>query len=332
MSLRYLRVLVASPVMSSHLETKEITDAEGVYSRLDDTALDKLNSLMGGDIICNEKNYFLEFFKGFIERVPEWGHETIHDESTLGDKRKRDGNEVVNLFWSQFTSEQNEKVLVVRKQNFGLCYLQAPVVLEHHLIAIASGCEHSSTIDIGKYQDFLLSGDKLLDFLLKDEGGNSQDALYEICDLNGDDTVKYVIPDIETFPDAYKQICEKLLIRVAEHPALVSTFRVFGDFYNSNLVSFSGRPDRKNPRSMDDTHSMVLIGARKSEGSYFFLLQNWWDGRYFIEVSGEYMYHCEAKITFVNKAITRKLEMTSYLSEALYAETSADASETSYER
>lgn len=77
---------------------------------------------------------------------------------------------------------------------------------------------------------------------------------------------------------------------------------------------------------------MVLIGARKSNDNNFFLLQNWWDGRYFIEVSGEYMYHCHAKIIFVNKAITRKLDLTSFLCQALFAETDADASETSYER
>ena len=79
-------------------------------------------------------------------------------------------------------------------------------------------------------------------------------------------------------------------------------------------------------------HSMVLIGARKTtSGDYFFLLQNWWEGRYFIEVSGEYLHHCQAEITFVKKAITRKRELATLLCDALYAETSADASETFYE-
>ena len=81
---------------------------------------------------------------------------------------------------------------------------------------------------------------------------------------------------------------------------------------------------------------MVLIGARKSsQGKYFFLLQNWWEGRYFIEVSGEYMHHCQAQITLVKKAITHNCNLTTLLSEAVYSETSADASErseTCYER
>lgn len=51
-------------------------------------------------------------------------------------------------------------------------------------------------------------------------------------------------------------------------------------------------------------HSMVLIGARKSSlGEYFFLLQNWWEGKYFIEVSGEYMHRCSAITTFAEEDI-----------------------------
>jgi hypothetical protein len=115
-------------------------------------------------------------------------------------------------------------------------------------------------------------------------------------------------------------------------PALISLFRVYPDFGETNAVSFSGLPARQKMVALSDIerHSMVLIGARKtSEGEYFFLLQNWWEGRYFIEVSGEYMHHCEAQITVVKKGIIRKKELTTFLSEALYAETSADASETS---
>ena len=80
-------------------------------------------------------------------------------------------------------------------------------------------------------------------------------------------------------------------------------------------------------------HSMVLIGARKSsEGKYFFLLQNWWEGKFFIEVSGEYISHCNAEIIFVNIPITRKAEFADFLSEALYAETSVDSPEIFFEQ
>ena len=127
-------------------------------------------------------------------------------------------------------------------------------------------------------------------------------------------------------------MCEEILQIVSLKPALVSTFKVYDDFLETKEVSFSGEPktsDTKYPQM----HSMVLIGARKSTTrEYFFLLHNWWEGRYFIEFFGEYVSHCDPKITFVKKAITRKLDLSRYVCDALYAETIADAAETCYEK
>lgn len=67
------KILSVAPPGITCLEKKEITDAEGIYSKLDAIGLDKLDRLMGGDcddIICNDTNYFLEFFKGFIKCIP----------------------------------------------------------------------------------------------------------------------------------------------------------------------------------------------------------------------------------------------------------------------
>lgn len=273
------------------------------------------------------------FFQNFTERCPEWRHENLSDESALGGKRIRDSEEVVNLFWSKYTPEQNEKMLVIRKQqNSGLCYLHGPVVLEHYLVSIASGCKINTSINVGKCGDFLLRGNKLEDFLFRDEGGSSEDTLSDICNVRSYDTDHIFIPDIVTFPDSYIEMCNAVLNYVADQPALVSKFNVHKDFQFSDLVSFSGSPDTKNEVIKNAMHSMVLIGARKSlKGEYFFLLQNWWDGKYFVEVTGEYMYRCRASITFVTKPLTRRPELMSIQCEALYAETSADACETIYE-
>ena len=148
----------------------------------------------------------------------------------------------------------------------------------------------------------------------------------------------FIIPDKEEGRLLYSVTCQVILERVALSPALISLFNVYPDFSQTDAVSFSGLPPQKNMLAQSDVrrHSVVLIGARKTvEGEYFFLLQNWWEGRHFIEVSGEYMHHCDAQITFVMKAIIRKCELSTLLLEAVYAETSADASETSetfYER
>ena len=104
-------------------------------------------------------------------------------------------------------------------------------------------------------------------------------------------------------------------------------FTVFPDFMDATKVSFVGLP---NFGDSDEKHSMVLIGARKStSGDYFFLLQNWWDTKYFVEVSGDCMYHCGAVITFVNVPISRRVDLVTYM--ASYAETCVDTAETYYE-
>ena len=112
------------------------------------------------------------------------------------------------------------------------------------------------------------------------------------------------------------------------HPALVSNFKVSPEFHAAG-VSFDGTHDLDtNCKGM---HSMLLVGARSvvdvtGDIKYFFLLQNWWAERFFIEVSAEYLYSSEAIISFVEedvKEIPNKFVCTYFP----YAETIMDTSE-----
>ena len=114
----------------------------------------------------------------------------------------------------------------MRTQNSDLCYLHAPVVLERYLIA--SGVY--SSIDIGLYESELLSGESLVEFLVKIRGGNSQKTLQDICMLQEHQIKRYAIPDKDELPEAYDQTCEKVFMRVSNEPAMVSVFTVFPDF------------------------------------------------------------------------------------------------------
>ena len=108
-----------------------------MYVKLDAIGLDKVDRLMGGDIICNEIFYF---FEDFVSRCPEWRCENNRDEATSGDKHEHCRNQIIDLSWPQFLSEQNEKIPIIRKQkNSGLCYLHAPIVLKIYLVAFACG-------------------------------------------------------------------------------------------------------------------------------------------------------------------------------------------------
>ena len=311
------------------LKGKGITCPENIVAKLDEKGLDKTNSLVDGDTKLSVGNFFEEHLKQFTDISPAWIHSTLH-----GEKRKavcQEDGVTVNLFWTQFSVEQQARIKIIRKKRSGLCYLHAPVVLEHYLNAIATGGKDSSTYDIGKYGAYVLSGEQILNLILEDKGGNSRDTLDELCGLTKvHDLNCYTIPDKED-GSLYSVTCQLILERVALSPALISLFHVYPDFGQTTAVSFSGLPAQNDDVALSDDreHSMVLIGARKtSAGEYYFLLQNWWQGRYFIEVSLEYMHNCQAQITFFKKPITRKCELTTFLSEALYAETSSDASET----
>ena len=72
---------------------------------------------------------------------------------------------------------------------------------------------------------------------------------------------------------------------------------------------------------------MLLIGTRKTDDDeYFFLLQNWWEGRFFVEVSADYLYSSEATISFVEEDIT-EIPTAFACTNSPYSETATDVSE-----
>ena len=62
-------------------------------------------------------------------------------------------------------------------------------------------------------------------------------------------------------------------------------------------------------------------------GEYYFLLQNWWRGRYFIEVSYDYLSICRPEVTFVNKKLTQISSNVEFISLETSLETMADKCE-----
>lgn len=59
------------------------------------------------------------------------------------------------------------------------------------------------SIGMGKYLDFLLAGDKLLDLLLKDKSKNSKITLDNIFKSKICDTEQYTTPNLFYYPNAY---------------------------------------------------------------------------------------------------------------------------------
>lgn len=91
-------------------------------------------------------------------------------------------------------------------------------------------------------------------------------------------------------------------------PALVSCFYVRDGFQDNKATDPAGQkilpffgPDHVVKPSKDDKmHAIVLVGARQMrDGSWRFLLQNWWPNMQFLEVSPQYFENSNAFLHWV---------------------------------
>ena len=162
----------------------------------------------------------------------------------------------------------------------GMCYISAPIMLQHYLVAI-----HQPDVGMIDMRALILQhfdGEELRKNIFDHDNCSSLELLRKI-----------LLPGSNIFPchpDGY----EAFLVRFG--PGLVSNFSVHADFYAANAVSFDGEPSGP----FIGRHAMVLLGARRdTKGKRWFLLQNCWTTSQFVEVSAEYMGHCKPTVYFV---------------------------------
>ena len=278
-------------------------------------------------------------FQGEFEKFPSYniwilGLTTVQ----VGEKRTYDGiTHEVWLFWLGYTHLDN--LLHIRSQTAGICYMHGPVTLQHYIITMATNGEKSKIMDIGRYEANELFGDALRFFLVEKKGGNSLKFLMKICNLDFEDIDEYTAPNpaSKKFESKMQEI---ITLLKKGSPALVAGFNVYDDFYNNKSNNIlCGEPQGSTHKY---THTMVLIGIRKEvtdvsgeeRSQYFYLLQNWWKGRHFVEVDAEYMYHCRSNIIFVSKVLTeygydknQLNDISPYVEFSPHAETCIEAEE-----
>lgn len=241
-------------IIMKYLSSKKIIDPSSLYDKLDEVGFEKIERLKYGDIISNNKNVFLECYEKFVDELPAW---------------RMLNHNVVNLFWSQFSDEQQKHILIIRRQNSGNCFMHGPIVWEHYMMAIFSNGKNSSSFDLGKCVGEKFTGNNLEHFLLNEIGGYSKKFLSEICNINNNDFDTFHIPNKFKYPDFYNEICEELLLKILVRPALISLFTVYEDFKTVNKVCDFSEPAPQDIST--EKHCMVLIGMRKSSsGDYFF--------------------------------------------------------------
>lgn len=301
----------------------------------DQNAVARLYRLYEGDKTTNSGAMIVDVvtfdneYQSFCLKYPRWKScrlnifESFMNQIGLNDKAALKPI----LFWEAY--EHIKDLKVIRRQMSGLCFIHAPVVLQHYLCSIGSdGLVNNEMLDIEKVSSKFYKGDALYDYIIRNEGGSSLNVLRDII-APENRISKISIPNKSMLANLYSQTCQTVTQLLQIKPALVSGFVVDDNFQTSNSVSFRGTV---NHRSIKGLHAMVLIGARIDpvDGEYWFLLQNWWKDRFFIEVTGEYLASSECSLNFVENTIT-SISETLPLTHSSYAETSIDACETVHE-
>jgi len=231
----------------------------------------------------------VQTFADFCKTIPEWG------DSSKSYVFPRDHPNVQN----------KQNVLAQRYQLSGLCYIHAPVMVQHYLVAMnVATTTIPGMIDISKFIRHSFSAKQLEKHIFNDAGDSSLHMLQSILEPKS----IVISSDMVMFEQRLKQF----------GPGLVAGFKVYDDFYNgAGKHSYAGQP--KNEPS--GFHAMLLIGVRKDEqqGKTKYLLQNWWKGKQFVEMDDIYLEACTSNVYFV-KTPQAKIPTEFPVNFAVYAE------------
>ncbi|KAI9330850.1 hypothetical protein BDR26DRAFT_922364 [Obelidium mucronatum] len=238
------------------------------------------------------------FFDAFVASHPEWA-------ATAG---------VFVAHRDHPDLQGKEHALVERFQKSGHCYMHAPVVLQHYLVAMST-CDKTPILDIAEFLKKNMSGSALYHHIWEGKGGDSLDFLKRI---------------LATKPDPADILHESNLIlaNLTEllklyGPGLISGFGVTASF-NSNEWRHVGKY-----KGMDfiGRHAMVLIGSRQEKDKTYYLMQNWWKKKAYVEVDAEYLLRSEATIHFIKEKQLKMGEFPTSFEQLVECENGLDASE-----
>ena len=192
----------------------------------------------------------------------------------------------------------------------GPCYMQAPNVLLHYLLCrnnSAAQCAARSpplTVDLTAYTVRHMAASDVWRLIDGTAGGMATTALLALSGLTRRDIVEES-PGFLSTPSAGDEIVRRMGVY---GPALIASLAV-----NDCDDSLEDRACHRHVGGDDPAvligyqamtyHSMVIVGWRRvdSDGSYRFLVQNWWAGKQFFECDVVFLRSRLAHLVWVNK-------------------------------
>jgi hypothetical protein len=195
-----------------------------------------------------------------------------------------------------------------RVQHGSVCYVHAPVMLVQYLCYLDPGDPERADpghyiINISQWMRNNLMPYELWERIFVDEqGGSSIDVLTRILAKSG-------TPEIQSLTErSFDRTDPSILLNVIfDHfkrfgPALVSRVKVTKSFQDASIHRHIGLIPCND--EFVGYHAMLLVGVRiDNNDQAWFLLQNWWAKKQFVEVDWTWFVDCGASLHLVTSAI-----------------------------
>ena len=251
----------------------------------------RLSAIMAkaGDTFYKTVPAGVQTFGDFLDKCPQW-------------KCPSDNKIIINLF-----EDADCKATIkpfYRVQLSSLCYLHAVVLLKWYLVHIHyRNLDKHPMIDIAKYIRNEFSSEELCRHVFWEAGGSSVkmvDRLIRAHDGSEPETYSYGNGHLRSVGCDRWNVFAGLISEALRcyGPALVSNFTVTDTFLDLDISSHSGPITE--PIDNTRKHAMLLVGVRiDKDDKAWFLLQNWWKEKQFVEVDYQWFLDSGAAITFV---------------------------------
>jgi hypothetical protein len=154
---------------------------------------------------------------------------------------------------------KGKNALVERLQWSGLCYMHAPIVLQHYLVQMRR-TDRVGMLDMGVYLRQHVSAERLQALVWTDAGADSASFLDQIL-LPGS-KVRWASSNGADWLSEMREC----------GPLLVSGMDIEPSFKEEGTLVHTG--EKKGP--ILGKHAMVLVGHRREGNEDRFLIQNWW--------------------------------------------------------
>jgi hypothetical protein len=171
-------------------------------------------------------------------------------------------------------------------------------------------------VDVSSYIRDAFSPQQLYDRIMRDKGGQAIDVFHYLKEHARARTVTHHNIDLE---GSFEYL--------AKYGAgLVTKFHVDDEFRDSDECSFTGSVEVDTSKTSG--HAMVLVGVREDKsGQCWLLLQKWWEGKQFVEMTLEYLRSSNAVLYFTADRHTKSCEpLNVSTTDHLYTEADIDDS------